>query len=257
MFKKTSINYLQILYILIICCFILFGKSYALSPTDTTSINYFDISKKIRIEASIIFGSGSKDFYIFKTTTGDENLQLSPGGGLGCKLSLGYCLSSLFNINLELGVQNTSSYGTIRQKLINAHGSFSRTFLLGTLRYKIPITGKSSINIGGGAGYYMGKLDIDASKIEGGGHKIYEYKDTIGIHVISEYERFLSKFSFLNARWSWCIGLKYYNIAYKLDSPTSNWVSIPTNLLPSDFKDEIKELNGSGTDVLFSIIMHF
>ena len=210
MFKKTSIIYLQVLYILITYCFILIGKSYALSPTDTTSINYFDISKKFRIEASFFGGSGFKEFDVFKKT-GIEYLKLSPGGGLGAKLSLGYCLSSLFNINLELGIQNSIFYGTISQKLENAAGGFSRTFLLGTLRYKIPITGKSSINIAGGAGYYMGKLDIDASKIEGGGHNIYEY-DTIGIHVISEYERFLSKFSFLNARWSWCIGLKYYNI---------------------------------------------
>ena len=86
----------------------------------------------------------------------------------------------------------------LSKKLENADGSFSRTFLLGTLRYKIPITSKSSINIGGGAGYYMsGKLDIDASQIESGGHNIYEYENTSGIHVISEYEHFLS-----HLKWS-------------------------------------------------------
>lgn len=252
MFKKASINYLQILYILIICCFILFGKSYALSPTDTTSINYFDISYKFRIEASLFAGGGLEKFDVFKTTK-DEIVNLSPGGGFGGKLGFGYCLNSLFNINLEFGTQNSM----LSQKLENADGSFSRKFLLGTLRYKIPISGKSSINIGAGAGYYMsGKLDIDASKIESGGHNIYEYENTIGIHVISEYEHFLSKFSFLNARWSWCIGLKYYNIAYKVDSASSDGVSIPINLLPGDVKDEVEELNGSGIDVLFSIIMH-
>jgi len=251
MFRKKSIPNV-IIYVLIICCFILFEKSYALSPTDTTSINYFSFSKKFRIETSFFAGSGFEKFDVFKTTQ-DKIIELSPGGGFGGKLSLGYCLSSLFNINIEFGTQNS----TLSQKLENADGNFSRTFLLGTARYKIPITGKSSINIGGGSGYYMGgKLDIDASKIAGGGHNIYGYENTIGFHVIGEYEHFISKFSFLNARWSWCIGLKYYYITYKLNSASSNGVSIPLNLLQSDIKDEVGKLNGSGIDVLFSIIMH-
>lgn len=248
MFKKVSINCLQIISVLIICCFILFQKSYALSPTDTTSINNINIAKKYRIEASFFGGGGQKKMDVGKTTK-DEMITLSPGGGAGAKLSFGYCLNSSLNINLELGTQNS----TLSKKVGNAEGSFSRTFLLGTLRYKIPITRNSSINIGGGAGQYMGgKLDIDASKIRDGGHNIFEYEKAIGIHVLGEYEHYIPKLSFLNAKWSLCIGLKYYDITYKLDSATSNGVSIPITLLPSD----IKKLNGSGIDVVFSIIMH-
>jgi len=253
MSKKISINYLQIVCLLLICYFILGGKSYALSPNDTTSINYFDISNNFRIDVSFFLGSGLEEFDVFKTT-GDEIVKLSPGGGFGGKFSFGYCLNSPLNVNIEVGTQNS----TLSEELKNADGKFSRTFFLGTLRYKIPITEKSSINIGGGLGYYIsGKLDIDASEIEDGGHNIYKYKNTIGIHVICEYEHFLPKFSFLNARWSWAIGLKYYNIAYELDSATSDGVSIPITNLPSDIKVEVEELNGSGIDVLFSTIMYF
>ena len=252
MSKKISINCLQIICLLLICYFFLGGKAYALSPNDTTSINYFDISNNFRIDVSSFLGYGLEKFDVFKTAE-DEIVKLSPGGGFGGKFSFGYCLSSPLNVNIELGTQSS----TLSEDLKNVDGIFSRMFFLGTLRYKIPITEKRSINIGGGAGYFIsGKLDIDASEIEDGRHNIYEYKNTIGIHFISEFEHFLPNFSFLNARWSWALCLKYYKVAYKLDSVTSDGVSIPITNLPTDIKDEVEKLNGSGIDVFFSTIIY-
>ncbi len=252
MFKKESVNYLQIICISIICCILLMGKSYAQTPTAKTTTDFFDGSKQYRIEASMFGGFGFEKHDLFETTDGDI-VRLSPGGGFGGKLSLGYCLTPLFNVNLEIGAQNSP----LSEEVGNANGKFTRTFLLGTLRYLIPLNKKSSINIGGGVGYYLsGKLDGDASQLQGGGHNIYEYKNTVGIHVLGEYERYISGFSFLEARWSWCIGLKYYNISYTLDALSSNGVSIPIIQLPSAITNEFGELDGSGIDMLFSIVMY-
>jgi hypothetical protein len=215
---------------------------------ETKPVEHFDLSKRYRITGSFLAGGGSEKFDVFRTT-GNEWVTISPGGGYGAKLDIGYCLNSLLNVNLEIG--NLSS--PTSKKLSNAKGSFSRTFLLGTVRYRIPINEKSSFNVAGGAGYYMsGKLDIDASKIQDGAHNILKYKGTTGIHVLGEYERFFSGISWFNAKWSWSAGVRYYNVKYKIDSATKDGQSQPV----SSVSKELQELNGSGSDVFFSIIMY-
>ena len=251
MFKKASFIYFKVL-LSICCCFIIFVQSYAYSPADSSDENSFDVSGKFRVELSLIGGSGFKKFDVGKTME-DEIVTISPGGGFGGKLSLGYCITSSFNINVEFGGQS----GGLSKKVENAKGSYSRTYFLGTLRYRIPITDVSSINIGSGAGYYTsGKLDVDMSKVEGGAHNIYEYKNTTGINVFCEYEHLIPSFSFLDAIWSWSVSLKYYNLTYKLDKVTSDGKSIQLTSLPASLQNESKEIDGSGLDIIFSIIMN-
>jgi hypothetical protein len=209
-------------------------------------------SRKYRIELSLGGGEGLKKIDIGYTNK-NETINISPGGGFGGNLGFGYYMSPLFDVDLEIGSKESS----LSRKVENADGSFRRSFFLGTLRYRIPVTGKSSINIGGGAGAYTaGKLDLDLSKVADGAHIIFKYKNAIGIHVFGEYEHGIPRWSFLNAGWSWSAGLRYYNISYKLDSIEFNGISIPAGVLPADLPGDFTKLNGSGFDFLLSIILH-
>jgi hypothetical protein len=49
--------------------------------------------------------------------------------------------------------------------------------------------------------------------------------------MLAEYEKQLPNFTFLDARWSWLEGLKYYYIKYKLDSTRSNGEKIAIDLM--------------------------
>ena len=252
MLKKAFFNFSNNITLKLIFCFIIAGKSYCSSSSDSSSTNIFDTSGKFRIEAAVFGGFGFNSFEIGKTTE-NESVTISPGGGLGGKIGLGYCVSSLFNISAEFGAQSSDLSKTLK----NAKGSFSRSFLAGLLRYKFPITDISSINIGAGAGYYMsGKLDLNASQIENGAHNIYKYKNTAGIIILCEYELFLPGLNFLNASYSLATSLKYANVNYKLNSVTSNGVNVPISLLTSKTKKDVEKLDGSGIDILISFIMH-
>lgn len=219
----------------------------ATASNDPTSAKLIDTSGKFRIGLSLVGGTGFQNVDVGVTNMGDK-VTMSLGGGGGAMLSLGYCVSSAFNIDAEIGAQTA----TLSLDVSNASGNFSRTVLLGTLRYKIPVSSKSSVNLGAGAGYYMGgKLDLDLSKVTGD-HAIIKYKSTPGIHVLVEFERTIQKWSRSNARWAWSVGIKYYNITYKANSSTDNGYSIPVSYLPHD----LINMDGSGIDGVFSLIVY-
>jgi len=146
---------------------------------------------------------------------------------------------------------------TLSKKVKNVKGDFSRNFLLGTLRFKIPVSLSGSVNLGGGMGRYMGgEMDVDASDVSGGAHNIYNYKTATGFHFMLEYEHFKHELSLLSAKWCWGIGVKLYRVTYDLESMTQNGKSIPISQLPQSVKDETMELDGSGTDLVVFITMY-
>ncbi|ACF12477.1 hypothetical protein Ctha_0005 [Chloroherpeton thalassium ATCC 35110] len=247
MLKKQFTKYAKLALALMFCCVVLFENVYAQVSYDTTEVNYFEMHRQFRLEGSLAVGAGFKNLDLFQKYDGDL-VTLSAGGGVGGKLSFGYYLTPQFNANIEFGPQ----YSLLSESLDNADGGFSRTFVLGTLRLMLPISNDASINIGGGIGSYMGgELDIDASKLYGGAHNIYEYKNAVGFHLLTEYEKFLE-----DGIWSFCIVLKYYNVTYDLDGVSSNGYSFPTEWLSEEVKNQIGELDGSGIDLYVSIIMH-
>ena len=130
---------------------------------DSTAAHmHFDLSHSIRIETSMLVGFGFKEFDVFKTSDNDM-VSLSPGGGIGITIGAGYYFNELFQATIDLGLEES----LLSQELKNADGSFYRSFISSTLRYKFPISEFSSINGGAGAGYYMsGEMDIDAHKID-------------------------------------------------------------------------------------------
>lgn len=254
-----TINGIGRVLILLIICFFLTHNNTALSeePLKKLSSNAPEENKtdfpfiskgKFRLDLTFMGGGGFNNIDVLETTEGDM-LTISPGGGVGGKLNLGYCISSSLNVNLELGTQKA----ILSESCKNADACFKRSHILGTLRYKVPISPKGTINIGSGGGLYMGgKFDFEFQEIVNNLHAIYEYEDAFGFHVLAEYEQFMPNFIFLNANWSWIIGLKYYSVSYELSSIDVNGISIPTYYA----HDEMSKVDGSGVDILFSIVAY-
>jgi len=188
---------------------------------------------KLRLQLEGYLGFGLDSVKVGQTSKGDD-VKISGGGGLGGGATLGYGLSKSFDIDATFGAQVSG----LTPAVDNATGTFGRTFLLATLKYKIPVRENLQWKFGVGVGYYMGaKLDIDIDQgILNGGHTVVDYKDTTGFHVTGELEIALQRNLVL------AVGLKYYKVDYKADTATFNGISQPVS---SEFKD----FNGDGLDV--------
>ncbi len=206
----------------------------ALPPVNTAG------KMRLSLGAALGFGFDHVDVGI---TSGGEQVTISGGGGAGIGLGLGFGLSQDFDLDFDLGVQAS----VITPAVANAEGSFSRSFLLVTLKRKIPTSDSGQFKVGLGLGSYNnGKLDVDLTDA-GKPHYVYEYKNALGFHVTGEFERFIGQ------TWSINLGAKMYFVKYKAKSFTQNGVSFPVDNQPSDVKD----LNGNGLDLMLGINMYF
>jgi hypothetical protein len=200
-----------------------------------------------RIEGSGLFGVGI-DNHEVGVTTENEKITISGGGGYGGAFILGYRFLSQFDLSIGTGIQKSA----LMPRVKNAKGSFTRTIFLATLKYKKPITSKGLLNFGAGPDFFSpGNMEIDASKVAEGGHNIYSYKSSTGFHLLTEYE------GFINKKFSWIIGIKYYYVTYQLKSAELDGISLPASALPYELKKEVAELHGSGVDLVFSLNMYF
>jgi hypothetical protein len=202
---------------------------------------------KWHIEGGILVGAGIEKHEVGRTTDNDE-ISISGGGGVGGKLIFGYRLSPKLDLNLGIIIQNSS----LKPNVKNADGKFFRTALIANMKYRIQIFSSSLINLGGGFGYYFpGDLDIDVSEISGGAHNIYGYDNSLGFHLLAEYEGFFRK------DISWSIGLQYSTVSYDIKSAKSNGITIPLDQLPASVRDEVGELDGGGVDLLLGVNYYF
>jgi hypothetical protein len=208
---------------------------------------YRNLDLRWHLEGSLIIGVGLKNHVIGKTNQNDD-IKMSGGGGFGGNLMLGYSLSPAWDLGAEVSIQNSS----LQPKVENASGSFLRTAISAKIKYRFPVSSTGSINIGGGAGYYMpNEFDIDASSVSGGAHNIYGYDNAVGFQLLGEYE------GFFTSSFGWILGLKYYNVTYDLNSAKSNGIDVPLNQLPSDIKNELNKLDGSSVDLVLSLTYYF
>lgn len=197
-------------------------------------------SGKFRLQAYLSFGQGLEEIDLATTTDGDT-VSISGGGGAGIGITAGYGLSSSVDIDLTFGYAET----LMTPSVDNGDGSFDRTFILATLKYRIPVSNRFHIKLGGGAGYYLpGELDINLTNA-GGWHDVVKYKNSVGAHAVAEFEFFFSKKLAINA------GLKYYSVTYKEESGTRNGA-------PGYFTgSKVEKLDGSGVDFMLSLAKYF
>lgn len=243
LFKKPMINFCRVFFLTIALILLASVPGYTQSEIPSPIEGF-------RFQVSVFGGGGQQQIDVGTTTEGDL-VKISPGGGGGAKISVGYFLSPLFDINLEIGTQQSSL-----EELQNAEGSFSRNFFLGTLRYAFPISEKNAINIGGGAGYYIGgKLNLELSQVPGGAHLICDYNSSAGFHALAEFESYFTNWTRWSALWSWSIGLKYYQVSYDLKCVSVNGITVPGHQIPLQGRNEFSPLDGTSVNVVFSINM--
>jgi hypothetical protein len=193
-------------------------------------------AKKLRLQLEGYLGFGLDSTKVGVTSGGDD-VKISGGGGFGGGATLGYGLSRSIDIDATLGAQVSGLTPAVE----NATGTFGRTFLLATVKYKLPIRENLQWKFGVGAGYYMGgKLDIDIDLgVLNGGHTVVDYKNATGFHATGELEVALQRNLVL------AMGLKYYHVTYTADKASFNGISQPVSSLKSEFKD----FNGDGVDI--------
>ncbi|MGA1840607.1 MAG: hypothetical protein ACMUIU_08275 [bacterium] len=242
--KTRKVKKSFLLVVLMAMVFLLCNVSLAEAQFKSSRQKLLDNNNRFRLEPSFFVGIGTDKIDVGITTTG-ENVSISGGGGVGGALTLGYGFYEKLDIDLTFGYQHSG----LSKDVDNADGSFDRTFLLGTLKYKIPVYSSGQVKFGGGIGYYMpDELDLDLSQVPNGSHDIIKYDNAIGFHITAEYEGFFSSYE-----WSWIVGIKYYYVTYDADSCTSDGISFPVNFL----RDEIRKLDGSGFDFSIAIAKYF
>lgn len=200
-----------------------------------------DMNERFRIEPFLSVGGGSEKVDVGQLTSG-EMTSISGGGGAGGGITLGYRLSPRLDMDFTLGTETSH----LNPAVANATASFSRTFFLASLMYRIPLNDQCDIKVGGGAGLYVpGDLDVDMTGVSGGHHDTVQYKDAIGAHVMVEFEIFAAH------GLSVTFGGKYYSVTYKETSGTRDGV-------PGFFYDsKVENFNGSGFDLTAAIAKYF
>ena len=233
-------------YILFCLLYLLLTTLHAQENKPEVALSH-QLGSKWHVECNFLLGVGIKNHEVGETTE-NEKIKISGGGGLGGVLNLGYGITSSWDLNIGFGIQ----YSSLQPQVENADGSFFRTILLTTIKYRIPVSSSGIINIGTGAGYYLpDDLDVDVSKIPEGAHNIYSYKNAVGFHLQAEYE------GFFNPNLTWIIGLKYYHISYDLEAVSMNGISYPISDFPAEIISELGELDGSGIDLILSLNYYF
>lgn len=198
-----------------------------------------DMSGKFRAQASFDGGIGLKSIKLAETKD-NQDVDISAGGGFGGSLSISYGISSSWELSLTAGLQKSELSVTVE----NAEGQINRTVLLATMKYGTPAFSSGILRFGGGIGLYIpGDLDLDFSKVSGGGHNAYSYDPSVGFHMTGDYEMPIS------STWSWGFGVKFYFVTYSLKSAQSNGINIPIKLLPQETKNDVTNLNGGGFDL--------
>ncbi len=204
-------------------------------PIDTTG--------KMRLSLSAAVGFGFDPVDVGRTNDGDK-VTISGGGGFGIDLGLGFALTPIIDLDFDLGGQQS----TLTPSVTNADGTFDRSFLLATVKFKVPTSETGQFKWGFGLGSYNnGKLDIDTTGAINGAHTIVKYDDALGVHLTGEFERFIGPATSVN------FGAKMYFVKYKAKSVTNNGATVPVSGLGSDVKD----FDGSGMDFMIGINQYF
>jgi hypothetical protein len=201
-----------------------------------------DTAGKVRLSLSAGLGFGFDVVDIGVNSSGDT-AKISGGGGLGFGAGIGYGLSRKWDLDLDLGFQ----VSVLTPSIDNADGSFTRGYLLATLKYKLPTSDSGQFKLGAGIGeYFGGKMDFERNDAFGIDQTV-EYDPAIGLHITGEFERFIKP------NVSFNLGAKIYYVEYKAKTAKLNSVEVPLSLL----KDDVRNLNGSGLDLLIGISVYF
>jgi hypothetical protein len=200
-----------------------------------------DTKGKVRLSLHGAFGFGFDKVDVGTTTKGDT-VSISGGGGAGGGAGIAFGLSRSLDLDLDLGFQSS----WLTTSVDNADGAFDRGYVLVTLKYKVPSSDTGQFKWGAGlASYFGGKLTFERTDMPF--KEEVAYDPAVGLHLTGEFERFI------RPNMSFNLGAKIYFVEYKAKSYKLNSLERPL----SNVRDEVRNLNGSGMDVLLGINLYF
>ena len=218
--NHSSFNYCQKKLRFLILIILIATGSFAFAQKQVSEKAIFTENLKFSIGGSIFAGAGFEKYDLFKTSE-DDDASISPGGGFGVDLVLGFLITPKFEIDVNAAFQNSA----LSQNLKNADASFSRIYVNSSFKFLVPSKKSNRAwKIGGGIGYYMPQyLRIeweDLTNIADGDLEL-KYKAAIGYHAVGEYEMLFGK-----KNWSLLINITYYYTSYKFSSASSSNVTV-------------------------------
>lgn len=214
----------------------------SLQPSEIQRPPMLDTTGRMKFFLQGGLGVGFDSVHVGDTVDGDD-ITLSGGGGFGLTLGIGYGLSREYDLDFDLGGQ----ISVITPEVSNADGSFTRSFLLATVKKKLPTSETGQFKVGIGLGVYSNaELDLDWTGAAGA-HSAVEYDDALGIHLTGEFERFFGPSTSVS------IAGRLYFVTYKANSYTVDGAPAALDTL----KGNVKDLNGSGLDAMVGISRYF
>lgn len=216
-------------------------------------------SNQFKFEFGIGAGGGFNKKIIGKNPNNDKILKTSFNGGIGIRLNVGYCFSPSWEMNLTYIYQSSPLVGQNTDIFTedNVEGGFNRSIYLLTPKYNLPVSNSAQLKFGLGCGYYgsgefvyeiknnilLVLIPIWQTEKE----YIFKYNASFGFHTTAEFEYFFTSY------FAGCIGMKYYNTNYKLNSIKLDGSTIE---ISEEIRNYIGEMEGSGMDFIFSVLIY-
>ncbi len=240
-------------YIRIIAAVAVFLLCLALAPplAEAARSSTIDTSGRFRLEFGGVFGKGFNREYIGETVEDQEPVHLRGGGGAGYSATVGYGLSSAFDIDLSWA----SIASTNKDHFVEGYAEIEKKRVMATLKYKIPFKSSADfysgqIKLGAGVGYYFDtsmtlyytNQDTDAYSTYG-----VDYKPALGYHASAEFE------TIMPSDWSFTIGILVYQVDYEGES--ENYLG--PDAYAWDYITDFEDIQGGGVDLLISLGKYF
>ncbi len=205
------------------CCFkaliIFFSVCLFFHPNAKAQKIIYTEDFKLSLGGSLIVGAGLTDYNLFATE--DDTATLSPGGGIGMDLTLGFFISPRLEIDINTAYQNS----ILSEKLKNADANFSKFYVNTSIKWII--FGRKDYRawkVGGGLGYYIPtgmKIEWEDMSNLPDGELTIDYKSSFGYHIIGEWERYFDA-----SKWSFSISLSYCYVSYEASSASAKNIEI-------------------------------
>ncbi len=196
---------------------------------------------RFKMGGNVFFANGSQKMP-FGYLDGLNRVSVSPGGGVGAGLLLGYGLHENLDLDFSAGYRINESDDNSNR----VDGNFSAAYTKISLVPRIRIRPYMFIKFNAGVGYYMGaraelenRQSLIPTKIS------IKYDNALGYHAGAEYEYFL------NSHLAFNMGLAYNWVDYEYDSAKINKVKV--RLLDK----RQSEPDGSGTEFILGLNYYF
>lgn len=195
-----------------------------------------------RFELNFFGGVGVYD-YKFNSTIDSRSVTIDSGGGMGGGMSLGYLFTPEWEMDLSAGYHVSSGDSDDSE----AEGGFERYSALLMLKYRFSVSKDSWVKLGLGGGYFIPvfyKAEMPPETME------IDYASApVGVASL-EYEMLVGP---RESHAAFVLGVRYCSATYDAEAYRVDGVDQPVDTLDTG----LKELDGSGTELIVGIVSYF